>query len=319
MLDVDISASLSAPLPPQPGSGSGLPASLPALAQSAEFARALTAQGQAPTILPELHNSLVTTRRFAAGFSLAMINRATLSQPSQVQEALRANGLGKTPVILSPEQPCPALANIGALPLVSPAFVARLDLSSSANQRKAALHQKWRNRLTRAQSYDLRVSRQNMPLEARHWLFLADQAQQRQRGYRSWPIDLTLAYGRENKGKAKLFQAFSGSETVAAILILRHGLGATYHIAHATQTGKSLSAHNLLMWEAMTWLASKGCQQLDLGLINTEEAPGLARFKLGTGARLSQLGGTWALWMPLGRLFSPLSRCDRKLMSARAF
>lgn len=312
MLDFHVSASPSVSLPPQ-DCGS---ADLTALAQSAEFARALKALGQAPVVLPELHNSLVTTRRFASGLRLAMINRAMLPQPSQLPAALRANGLGKTPVILSPEHPCPALAQIGALPLVSPACVAQLDLGNTAAQRKAALHQKWRNRLTRAQSNGLKVSRQNMPLDARHWLFAADQVQQQQRGYRSWPVALTLAYAQENKGKAKLFQAFSGSEVVAAILILRHGPGATYHIAHTTPAGKSLSAHNLLMWEAMSWLAAQGCQQLDLGLVNTEDAPGLARFKLGSGARLSQLGGTWALWLPMGRLLSPLARWDSRLMSA---
>ncbi len=313
MLDFPSPATLSAPplLPVSAGSR------LPSLAQSVEFQRALTALGQVPvTLLPEMNNTLVTTRRLAAGLPLAMINRAALSRPFQLLKALQNNGLGRTPIILSPEHPCPELAEIGALPLISPAFVARLDLSRSTEARKATLHQKWRNRLTRAESSDLRVSRQNMPLDASHWLFAADQAQQRQRRYRSWPIGLTLAYAKENKGKAKLFQAFHGTDPVAAILILRHGPGATYHIAHATQTGKALSAHNLLMWDAMSWLAAKGCQQLDLGVINTEEAPGLARFKLGTGADLSQLGGTWALWPPLGRLLSPLARWDRKLMSA---
>ncbi|OIQ44447.1 MAG: GNAT family N-acetyltransferase [Roseobacter sp. MedPE-SW] len=287
-----------------------------ALAQSAEFHRTLTAQGHAPVILPELGNALVTQRRLAIGLPLAMINRATLSAPSSLLKALQANDLGRTPVILSPEHPSPELAEIGALPLVSPAWIARLDLSTDVDHRKEALHQKWRNRLTRAQSNGLRVTRQNMPLDASHWLFAADQSQQRQRRYQSWPVHLTLAYAKENKGKAKLFQAFQGTEPVAAILILRHGRGATYHIAHATERGKSLSAHNLLIWETMAWLTAKGCTQLDLGLINTEEAPGLARFKLGTGARLSQLGGTWVLWPSLGRLFSPLARWDRKLMSA---
>ena len=287
-----------------------------ALAQSPEFQRALTAQGHAAITLPELNNALVTTRRLTGGLTLAMINRAELPQPADLPRILRANGLGSTPMIVSPEHPCPDLGQTGALPLVSPTCVARLDLAKTRAERKSDLQQKWRNRLHRSQSNGLRVSRQNMPLDATHWLFAADQAQQLQRRYRSWPIALTLAYARENKGQAKLFQAFDGKDGVAAILILRHGRAATYHIAHATPAGKALSAHNLLLWEASEWLAAKGCQQLDLGLINTEEAPGLARFKLGTGAHLAQLGGTWLLWPPLGRLLSPLARWDRTLMSA---
>lgn len=287
-----------------------------ALAQTSEFHGALSLNGQSPVLLPGLNDTLVTTRRMSAGFQVAMINRAPLDHPDQLIEALRTVGLGRSPVILSPEHPSPELAGIGALPLITPAFVALLDLKQTAGSQREALHQKWRNRLNRAQGRGLRVSRQNMPLDPNHWLFAADQAQQRKRGYRSWPVALTLAYAKANKGQAKLFQAFEGTTAVAAILILRHGRGATYHISHTTQTGKALSAHNLLMWEVMLWLARKGCEQLDLGLINTEEAPGLARFKLGTGARLSQLGGTWLLWPPLGRLLSPLARWDRKLMSA---
>ncbi|MEP2715760.1 GNAT family N-acetyltransferase [Pseudophaeobacter sp.] len=288
------------------------------LQQTPEFQRALSACGQATTVLPELNHTLVTKRRFWGGVELAMINRAPLSCPRHLTEALHANGLSRTPFILSPDRPTPNLGTIGALPLICPASTAVLDLTKSRPQRLAGLHQKWRNRLNRARENQLRVSRQNMPLDANHWLFSADLAQQQQRGYRSWPIGLTLAYAKANPGQAKLFQAFEGKEPLAAILILRHGNTATYHISHSTQRGKQLSAHNLLIWEASNWLVSKGCLQLDLGLINTEEAPGLARFKLGTGARLVKLGGTWALWPPLGKLLTPLARLDAKRMSARS-
>lgn len=267
-------------------------------------------------LLPELDNMLVTRRRVLGGLPLAMINRGRHDDPAQLVQLLRANGLGRTPVILSPDHPCPELIEIGALPLISPAAVAVLNLQKTAAERQAALHQKWRNRLTRAQSNRLEIRRQTMPQDKDHWLLTADAAQQRQRGYRSWPIALTLAYAQANKGQAKLFQAFEGGTPIAAILILRHGLRASYHIAHATARGKALSAHNLLIWEAMSWLATEGCQQLELGVINTEEAPGLARFKLGTGADLQQLGGTWVLWPPLRRLLYPLARLDQARMSA---
>lgn len=293
---------------------------LRALSQTPEFERALRANGQEPLVLKDMDNILVTRRRFMTGITLAMVNRAQISQPKSLVAALQARDLGRTPVILSPDRPTPQLGQIGALALVSPAHVAVLDLTPSQEQRHAGLHQKWRNRLTHSQSHSrsqgVRTSRQNMPVNPDHWLLYADLAQQISRGYRSWPVALTLAYAQQNKGQAKLFQAFEGKEVIAAVLILRHGAGATYHIAHTTARGKVLSAHNLLLWEAMDWLASKGCRHLDLGVINTEEAPGLARFKLGTGAKVSQLGGTWLLWPPIGRILSPLARFDRKRMSA---
>ncbi|NSY37020.1 GNAT family N-acetyltransferase, partial [Leisingera sp. ANG59] len=281
------------------------------LQQSPEFARALKACGQEPLTLD---GTMVLQRRLPGGLRLAMVNRADLSSPAPLMSALRTSGLHRAPLILSPESPAPHLARLGAVPLVSPAHAALWDLTGNPDQRRAALHQKWRNRLKHGEVQNLRLTRQNLPHDVRHWLFRADAKQQSARGYRSWPIGLTLAYARENRGQAKLFQAFEGKEPVAAILILTHGSTATYHIAHTTARGKQLSAHPLLLWEAANWLAAKGICRLDLGLINTEDAPGLARFKLGTGAHLHRLGGTWGFWPPLGRILSPLARLDCGLM-----
>ncbi|CUI02114.1 GNAT family N-acetyltransferase [Leisingera aquaemixtae] len=301
----------SAPDPDLPAAATARP-QLRALQQSPEFARALMACGQAPLVLD---GTLVLQRRLPGGLRLAMVNRADLGNPAPLMAALRGQGLGRTPLILSPEAPAPHLARLGAVPLATPAHAALWDLTGDPDQRRAALHQKWRNRLKHGEAQTLRLTRQNLPHDVRHWLFQADAQQQTMRGYRSWPIGLTLAYARENKGQAKLFQAFEGKDPAAAILILTHGSTATYHIAHTTRRGKQLSAHTLLLWEAASWLASKGICRLDLGLINTEDAPGLARFKLGTGARLHRLGGTWGLWPPLGRLLRPLARLDRRLMA----
>lgn len=286
-----------------------------ALQQTPEFARALRACGQPPLVLGGMKDTLVLHRRFTGGFTAAMVNRASIAKPLRLLEMLQEQGLARTPVILSPETPAPELARCGAVPLMSPAHAALLDLSGDPGQRRAALHQKWRNRLKHGESQGLRLTRQNLPNDPGHWLFQADARQQTVRRYRSWPLGLTLAFAKENKGQAKLFQAFDGTEPVAAILILTHGTGATYHIAHTTGRGKRLSAHNLLLWEAASWLAAKGVTRLDLGLVNTEDAPGLARFKLGTGARLHRLGGTWGYWPPLGRLLRPLAALDKRLMN----
>jgi hypothetical protein len=48
-------------------------------------------------------------------------------------------------------------------------------------------------------------------------------------------------------------------------------------------------------------LARRGITRLDLGTLDTEAAPGLARFKLGSGAAARALGGTWLWWPPLAR------------------
>lgn len=286
------------------------------LPQSQEFAATLRVSGQNPLQLKRMQDMVVLRRKFFGRIPVAMVNRAQLNKPARLLEILQEEGMPRTPILLSPEHPTPELARLGALPLMTPASVAMLNLSGTSQTRRAGLQQKWRNRLNAAQQADLRVTRQNMPLNAGHWLLQTDAALQKTRGYRSWPLALTLAYAKANPGQAKLFQAFRGKDIAAGVLIFTHGERATYHIAHSTDAGKAFNAHNLLMWSAMEWLAAKGIQSLDLGVINTEDAEGLARFKLGTGAQLNKLGGTWIYWPPLGRKLAPLAALDLRLMRA---
>ncbi|WP_227269415.1 GNAT family N-acetyltransferase [Roseobacter weihaiensis] len=283
----------------------------PSLQQSPEFARTLKAVGQEPGRLP---CGALTLRRAWAGLRVTMLPRAIMPVPKQTCADLKQTGY-RGPVIFSPDHPA-ALESVGALPLVGPAVVAELDLTLEEDRLEARLHQKWRNRLRHARGQDLRVTRQNMPDDPAHWLLHADLQRQQSRGYRSWPVALTRAYAARNPGAAKLFTAFQGGHAVAAILILRHGPGATYHIGHATPLGRETSAQTLLLWEAMRWLKRKGGSVLDLGLIDTEDAPGIARFKLGTGARARRLGGTWIWWPPMTRMLRPLASMDRKLMQS---
>jgi len=286
------------------------------LQQSGEFLKALRENGQNPVVLSDLDNTLVLTKPLRLGRTLAMVNRTTMQEPKRLFANLQEKGFKNTPIILSPDAPTSHLAKCGAVPLVSPAHVAVLAMSKDTEKMRAALHQKWRNRLTHGARQNLRLTRQNLPQDPNHWLFKSDILQGRTRGYQSWPVELTLAYARANKGQAKLFQAFEGAEAVAAILILTHANCATYHVAHSTERGKTLSAHNLLMWEALCWLSRKGFHTLELGVVNTEDASGLARFKLGTGAKLHKLGGTWAYWHPIRMALKPLAALDRRLMSA---
>ena len=50
--------------------------------------------------------------------------------------------------------------------------------------------------------------------------------------------------------------------------------------------------HRLLLLRAAEALGAEGVRWLDLGSVDSERAPGLARFKLGTGAELRPLGAT---------------------------
>ncbi|SLN43901.1 FemAB family protein [Falsiruegeria litorea R37] len=272
----------------------------PALQQSPEFASALAYTGRAPLKLSD--GTLALQRG-----PLLMLPR--YQAPARVLPDILVNQ--RRPVLLNPDFRDPDIEKIGAVPLIGPATTAELSLTGDL---RAQLHQKWRNRLKHAEMQNLRVTRQNMPIDPAHWLLSADAAQQRTRRYRSWPAPLNCAFAKANPGQAKLFTAFAGKTPLAGLLLLRHGSVATYQIAHTTARGRHHSAQNLLLWCAMTWAARKDMQRLDLGLISTEDAPGLARFKLGTGAKPRKLGGTWIWWPPLGKTLRPLAAWDAKLM-----
>jgi hypothetical protein len=276
--------------------------------QSAGFEAALRACGAAPV---RLDCGTLMLRRRVAGIPVAMLPRATLGDAATT--VVLARSVTRAPLLISPFSPRD-LSVQGALPLVSPARQAAVRLHADPETMYAALHGKWRNRLRHGEKSGLRVRHCALPPRSDHWLLRADAAQQRARDYRAWPVPLTLGFAATTPQAAILFEAFQGADPVAALLVLRHGATATYHIGHTTDTGRSASAHNLLMWSAMCWCAQNGHHWLDLGLINTETHPGLARFKLGTGAEVKPLGGTWLHWPPL-RPLRRLARLDRKRMA----
>lgn len=289
------------------------PTRAPAVQQHLHFATALEAVGQSPVFLKGSDPILVLRRRLPGKIPLVMVSRSRFTDIKDQLHRIRAIS-GRTPVILSPDAPCPDLARHGAMPLMTPATVAEIDLTAPEDTRRALLHQKWRNRLVQAEAGPLRVSHRDMPIDPGHWLLRADEQQQARRGYRGWPTALTLAYAMQNPGKARLFTAHLDRRPVASMLFLRHGTGATYHIGHTDDDGRRHSAHTLLLWAATAWLAIKGHTRLELGLIDTGNAPGLARFKLGAGATARRMGGTWLFWPPIKRFLAPLAMLDRRRM-----
>jgi hypothetical protein len=271
------------------------PADTP-LMQDPAFAAALRLCGQSPVTLP---GGLMLLHRRLLGLPVAMLPRA--APPTDLADQLRAVGLHRVPLILSPERPHPQPRT---LRLRGPQTFARLDLAPHTATRRAALHPKWRNQLSHAERASLRITEAPMPPDPTHPLLVSETAQARARGYANWPAALTAAFAAAAPQQTHLFTAHLHRRPVAHMLFLTHGARATYHIGHTTEAGKAANAHNLILWQATEWLASRGITNLDLGLIDAR-SPGLNRFKLRTGASQHITGGTWLHWHPLARLGGP--------------
>ncbi|MCV6596790.1 MAG: GNAT family N-acetyltransferase [Mangrovicoccus sp.] len=186
------------------------------------------------------------------------------------------------------------LGSSDLLTMVSPGSLARLDLRASSAERRARAHGKWRNRLVRAEQARLGLRHSPLPADHRHWLLSAEAEQSRARGYQRLPLDFTQNWAMLGGRRAtRLFVAeHRPGDPIAAMLFLLHGQSASYHIGWSNPQGRAVNAHNLLLWQASEWLAAKGYSSLDLGSLDTERSPGLARFKLGSGAVPIRLGAT---------------------------
>ncbi len=186
----------------------------------------------------------------------------------------------------------PILRKAGLARVMTPYSTAVINLMSPTETLRANMHQKWRNRLVVAERAGLTVRRADRRPDLYAWLLEREAKQQRARRYQALPVALIPAWQAASGGVLVLTAQHQG-ETVAAMLFLMHSDGATYHLGWSSPEGKRLSAHNLLLWQAIRKLKAKGLHTLDLGGLNTEAIPGIARFKLGSGAQVRTLCGTW--------------------------
>jgi hypothetical protein len=177
--------------------------------------------------------------------------------------------------------------------LATAATVAELDLGGSDAARLAATSGKWRNRWRRAQEAPVTIELQVFSPAKHNWLLKADHLQQKQKRFRGMPHALTTAFAAPAPDQVMVHIAYFGDDPVAAMLFLSHHPVVTYHIGWISEAGRQWGLHHRLLLDAATLYAGQGLTRLDLGTVDTENAPGLARFKINSGAQIRPLGGTW--------------------------
>lgn len=171
-----------------------------------------------------------------------------------------------------------------------------LDLGQTPEQLRAGLEGKWRNRLVRAEGIQPLQVHVRASLKEVQWLLERENLQRQSRGFHALPTTFVQAYIDAHASRDDAFvvaTAQQGRQTLGAMLFLKHGLGATYHIGWANDEGRRLNIHNLLLWQSMLTLREQGVLRLDLGGVNTRALPGISRFKLGTGGQVLSLAGTY--------------------------
>lgn len=242
----------------------------------------------------------VAERRFFGGLRMAVLMRGPLwlggapsaADEAALLEALRGR-LGGAVLLWTPEDADAADRRHGFRRVMTGYTTPWLDLARPANAIRAGFEPRWRNRLVQAEAGRLRAKTvRSGPLL--DWLIAANEAYRKRVGYEgpAPPFLHRLCAACAPEGPLVLV-AQEGSEPVAGIVVLRHGAAATYLVGCTSPRGRELRAHHLLLWRAIGALQDEGVRALDLGGIETVNAAGIARFKLGLGGRVVTYAGTY--------------------------
>lgn len=280
----------------------------PALQQSWAYGEAVRAQGHdarrwlicdngQPLALLQL-----AERRFPLGLRIGLIIRgpAWLNDragsslgPEMVAAVRRAFGRGL--LLWTPDAGADLLGHERQR-VMTGGSTGFLDLTCPVAELEARLHGKWRNMLRRARETRLGL-REVAGGSLLEWLIDTNERHRRRVGYRGPRPDFyrALAAASRPRRDGLVLVACEGSEPVAGVWMQQHGRAATYLVGTTTERGRQLRAHHLLLFEAMLRLRARGVEVLDLGGIDTVSAPGVARFKLGTGCAVVTFPGTWLL------------------------
>jgi hypothetical protein len=251
------------------------------LPQSAAYAKAARAGG-ADVFTADLGagEALVVQRGRVRLLSRGPIWASGVSDREKCRQLRR---LARWPgiTLATPEEP---LAGFGLLPLVTPVSHAIWDLSGDI---RAGLAGKWRNRLSAAERAGVRVIQGRAGALER--LLAQETAQRTKRRYRSFPATFSRALSEQD---LRLWEWSEAGQLQAAMCFVRHGASASYHLGWASYVARGKGVHNVMLWQAAVALKAEGVRWLDLGSLNSEAAPGLFHFKLGTGAAIHRLGPT---------------------------
>ena len=266
------------------------------LQQSDGFVRALTLRGGDAGIagVQGCGQVLVVTRRMGVFGRMRFASRGPVFRDDATPDDRVAGLRGARLHAVNPERDDrDVMRRAGFVQIMSAATVAILPVRPDPDRQLSQADGKWRNAARQGAAAGLRFRQRLLCPSRDAWLLDADRAQQRAKRFRALPHDVSLAYGQANPGDALVLTASEGASPVAAMVFLRHGPAATYQIGWSGPRGRILRAHHALLMNACGRFAAMGVTQLDLGTLDTENAPGLARFKLGSGATARTLGGTW--------------------------
>lgn len=167
-----------------------------------------------------------------------------------------------------------------------------IDLAQDEEALMAALHGKWRNPLRNVLKAGLEVDRAPIAELADRFHVLYQEVQQA-KGFRP---DIPPEFFYPLKGPDfdhEVLIARKDGTDLAGITLGRVGATATYLFGATTDAGRKLNAGHFLMWQAILRCRLLNLRWFDLGGIDMNDNPSVARFKLRTGGREVKAAGPY--------------------------
>ncbi|MBI1364004.1 MAG: peptidoglycan bridge formation glycyltransferase FemA/FemB family protein [Proteobacteria bacterium] len=184
------------------------------------------------------------------------------------------------------------MADLGKRQLITGYHSAWLDLKKTEEEILEKAHSSWRRNLKTIQKKGLKTQL-NHTGKTLTWLLEQADAHRKSGGYSgtSGAFAHLVSGLTSQRGDVITLTAAIENTPVAGMLFLKHGTSATYYIGWNGESGRKLNAHHLLLWEAIKELKKRGVTWMDLGGINTDDATGVAHFKLGIHPEVYSLAG----------------------------
>lgn len=162
-----------------------------------------------------------------------------------------------------------------------------IDLSSTLEDLRKNLLQKWRNCLNKAERNDLKVVEGTDKDLFRIFLILAKEMGERKSFFQGVDYDVYRQV-QENLSeslKMKIMICELDGEPVCAAICSAIGDTGIYLLGASGQKGLTVNASYLLQWRMIQWLKKNGFRYYDLGAFNAEINPGVYHFKRGLAGK----------------------------------
>lgn len=169
-----------------------------------------------------------------------------------------------------------------------------LNLSLSEKMLRDSLHGKWRNMLVFAEKQKMQIYQKNDQKTYENLLrnYIVMMAQ-RKAGNVSYKLYLSL-YKELKKSSCPLiiFVACEEDNIMSGIVIVPHGVSATYLLGWSNESGRKIRANYILLWKAILYLKQQGFLWFDLGGVDNLSVPSITAFKQGLGGESYTLVGS---------------------------